>query len=179
MSKMGLNNRNYFLHIILFIFSTLPRYLSTQMEGLKIFTTFSYDMIAKRKAVLYLLSFLILGLAFYFIQPLRLSLTLPCPVHLFTGLHCPGCGSQRAIQSTVNGNIVQAFAWHPLILPTLAILFINWFAVIFKVSWPFSSQLAPYSGKLIMLLFFIFLGFFIFRNIPVTPFNLLAPHVLT
>ena len=33
-----------------------------------------------------------------------------CPFHLLTGLECPGCGSQRAVHSLLNGDLLSAVA---------------------------------------------------------------------
>ena len=32
----------------------------------------------------------------------------PCPVHWLTGLHCPGCGTQRALHALLHGRFAQA-----------------------------------------------------------------------
>ena len=48
-----------------------------------------------------------------------------CPFHLLTGLECPGCGSQRAIHSLLNGKIGQAFHYNLLVviaIPYLGLL---------------------------------------------------------
>lgn len=39
-----------------------------------------------------------------------------CPVHALTGLSCPGCGSQRALASLLEGHIAEAVS-HNYILP--------------------------------------------------------------
>jgi len=39
-----------------------------------------------------------------------------CPVYLFTGYKCPGCGSQRAFYHLFHGNIATAFMYNPLML---------------------------------------------------------------
>jgi hypothetical protein len=35
---------------------------------------------------------------------------LPCPFHAATGLRCPGCGSQRALEALLHGRIGQAWS---------------------------------------------------------------------
>ena len=39
-----------------------------------------------------------------------------CPVHALTSLSCPGCGSQRALASLLEGHIAEAVS-HNYILP--------------------------------------------------------------
>lgn len=46
----------------------------------------------------------------------------PCLFHLFTGLHCPGCGLTRALHALAHGDITRAWAMHPLLLVTLPLL---------------------------------------------------------
>lgn len=33
---------------------------------------------------------------------------LPCTFHWLTGLHCPGCGGQRALHALLHGKLVEA-----------------------------------------------------------------------
>ncbi|MBO0359426.1 DUF2752 domain-containing protein [Hymenobacter sp. BT186] len=37
-----------------------------------------------------------------------------CPVHWLTGLHCPGCGTQRALHALLHGEIEQAVSFNLL-----------------------------------------------------------------
>lgn len=37
-----------------------------------------------------------------------------CPVHWLTGLHCPGCGTQRALHALLHGHVVQAIGFNLL-----------------------------------------------------------------
>lgn len=41
---------------------------------------------------------------------------LGCPIRLFTGLSCPGCGISRAWISVLHGSFREAFHYHPLFL---------------------------------------------------------------
>lgn len=63
-------------------------------------------------------------LVLYVADPARYSLYPVCYFHQFTGLDCPGCGSQRAIHQLLHGNLVLAFRYNPLLvlmLPLLAV----------------------------------------------------------
>ncbi|MBW3129655.1 DUF2752 domain-containing protein [Hymenobacter profundi] len=37
-----------------------------------------------------------------------------CPVHWLTGLHCPGCGTQRALHALLHGRVGQAVHYNLL-----------------------------------------------------------------
>jgi len=37
-----------------------------------------------------------------------------CPVNWLTGLHCPGCGTQRALHALLHGNVAQAVGFNLL-----------------------------------------------------------------
>ena len=48
-----------------------------------------------------------------------------CPFHKYTGLDCPGCGSQRAAHHLLNGHIGEAFAFNPLMVSAIPYLIIG------------------------------------------------------
>ena len=50
---------------------------------------------------------------------------VPCPVYTVTGIECPGCGMTRACAAISQGQLDQAWQYHPLafVLLTLAISF--------------------------------------------------------
>ena len=39
-----------------------------------------------------------------------------CIIHSMTGYYCPGCGGTRAVVALLNGQIIQSFCYHPLVL---------------------------------------------------------------
>ncbi len=49
-----------------------------------------------------------------------------CPVHLITGIFCPGCGSQRAIRELLVGDISAAVGQNALIFTLPLLLLLNW-----------------------------------------------------
>ena len=112
----------------------------------------------------------------YFIPPGRGSIYPPCLFHETTGLYCPGCGSTRAVYHLVHGDIPGAFASNPftcfLLIP-LSIFMLNRlrFALTGK-TW----RLPDVPAKYAWIFAIITLVFWILRNIPHYPFNLLAPH---
>lgn len=89
----------------------------------------------------------------------------PCRLHLLAGLYCPACGSLRALHLLVNGQFMDAFRMNPLLI----------------ISLPFIGFLVFFRPRGIYLQWFIWGGlillfaFGIARNIPLWPFELLAP----
>src|SRR5262249_36109484 len=56
------------------------------------------------------------------VKPTDDSFYPKCQLHSLTGLHCPGCGTTRAVYSLLNGRFEQAMAYNvlvPIILPVL------------------------------------------------------------
>jgi hypothetical protein len=98
-------------------------------------------------------------------DPSRVSLFPPCPLHHYTGLWCPGCGTTRAMHQLLHGNVAAAFRYNPLaisLLPVIGYLGIRREEQTMKPVW-------------IWTLLGVVVTFGILRNIPVYPFTLLAP----
>lgn len=111
----------------------------------------------------------------YFFNPSSSYLFPPCPFHALTGLHCPGCGSLRALHNLLHGHPIKALGLNPLmilLLPFIAYESIRYFL---------DGILGVHLPKIFIPAFYIwiFLGivvsFWILRNIPFYPFVLLAP----
>jgi len=65
---------------------------------------------------------LVFLLGIYILATYIFSPTL-CIFNNFTGLPCPGCGLTRAYLSFLRGDILKAFAYHPLFpLPAIVVL---------------------------------------------------------
>lgn len=66
------------------------------------------------------------GLIIYgilYVQGIELTQLWPYPCAVFTlfGVYCPGCGGTRAVESFLEGHILQSLLYHPLV-PYTAIL---------------------------------------------------------
>ncbi len=99
-----------------------------------------------------------------------------CLLRQWTGFHCPGCGMTRAVDATLHGRLLEAFAYNPLIMVLLPLTLI---AVAFElVAWVWDRPpIIRYrvNKRLALWLLAIVLVFGILRNIPSWPFTLLAP----
>jgi hypothetical protein len=99
----------------------------------------------------------------------------PCPVRYLTGWYCPGCGSLRAIHQLLHGNLRAAWALNPLTVVLLPFLTYGLASfALFKLREQELPQ--PYlRASWIRALCVVIILFGIARNLPVHPFDLLAP----
>jgi hypothetical protein len=51
---------------------------------------------------------IVLGIVYFLINPQNYNIFPKCPVYYFTGLKCPGCGSQRAVHHLLHLDFVSA-----------------------------------------------------------------------
>ncbi|WP_129718378.1 DUF2752 domain-containing protein [Pedobacter sp. SYP-B3415] len=116
-----------------------------------------------------------LAVVYYRYDPGRSVYFPKCPFHTFTGLDCPGCGSQRAIHALLHGNIGQAADNNLLLVMSLPFLAVHYYHK--TVS---GITRRPYSWRVVghpataRIIFVIVVLFWILRNIPLTPFQYLA-----
>jgi hypothetical protein len=102
----------------------------------------------------------------------------PCPLHYLTGLYCPGCGSLRAMHQLFHGNWQAAWAMNPLTCILLPFL-------IYGLA---SEMLGRVRGRGLPQVFLpavsirvlcgVIIVFGIVRNLPIYPFDLLAPGAM-
>ena len=102
----------------------------------------------------------------------------PCPLHYLTGLYCPGCGSLRAMHQLLHGNLRGAWAMNPLTCILLPFL-----------TYGLASEgLCRVRGRGLPQVFLpaasirvlcgVIIVFGIVRNLPMHPFDLLAPGAM-
>ncbi len=98
---------------------------------------------------------------------------LPCPIHLSTGLDCPGCGATRALYSLLHGDLPAALHYN-----ALAIAFVPFFL------WTWGAWVAGrWRGRPVrnweqwrgsaMVAVVVLVGWFVARNLPFAPFDAL------
>jgi hypothetical protein len=99
----------------------------------------------------------------------------PCPLLALTGWYCPGCGSLRAFHQLLHGNLGNALAMNPLTiltLPFLAYGMASYAAFVVRGRYlPRIFLPAPWIRALGVAV----VAFGIARNLPISPFPLLAP----
>lgn len=75
-----------------------------------------------------------------------------CPVHLFTGWECPGCGSQRAIHALLHGDIAEAFAFNAFMVILLPYLVILSVAELNSRKWPRLHRVLTHPDLILVIL---------------------------
>ncbi|WP_430468372.1 DUF2752 domain-containing protein [Winogradskyella ouciana] len=119
---------------------------------------------------------LLLALPLYFFIDPSVSAFFPkCPFLSFTGLYCPGCGSQRAVHNFLQGNIITGIKHNYLIL--LLVLVLAYQAILFLFN-KFGSKTYDnllHKSKMTKAILAMVIIFWVLRNIPIAPFSELAP----
>jgi hypothetical protein len=99
----------------------------------------------------------------------------PCPLHALTGLYCPGCGSLRAIHQLLHGNVGAAWAMNPLTVILLPFVVYGLASEGLRVLRGRGLPQVFVPAIWIQVLCAVIVLFGIARNIPIHPFNLMAP----
>jgi hypothetical protein len=101
-----------------------------------------------------------------------------CQLHATTGLHCPGCGTTRALHALLNGRVGEALRYNalfPIVIPAVVWAFVHSIRVSKGLSEAHTSR-AVTRGFTALAVAVIAYG--ILRNVPIEPFTLLAPREL-
>ena len=116
------------------------------------------------------------SLLYFYFDPSFHEFFPSCPFHTFTGLYCPGCGSQRAFHALLNGDITLALGYNmlfvlflPFMLYSAGVTVNNIFRKQKIRQQIFRSQSFTLATLAVVLLFWIL------RNIQIAPFAWLAP----
>ncbi len=102
---------------------------------------------------------------------------ISCTFYKYTGLHCPGCGGQRAFKALLHGDIHTAASNNILIFILVPTLLYCYFILvetywIKNSSWSSKFQIPSFFGYLLVVLLGVF---FVLRNLPFHPFTHLVP----
>jgi apolipoprotein N-acyltransferase len=104
-------------------------------------------------------------LALHFIDPVETRWLPFCLFHALTGLHCPGCGTTRALHLLAHGDLLGALHMNALTVSLIPLLA---YATLRRI------DLGGHPRAISIVLAFAVV-FAIARNIPAYPFELLAP----
>lgn len=89
-----------------------------------------------------------------------------CVVKNYTGLDCPGCGGQRAIDSIIKGEFKEAFYYNQLIYFYISIIGYIYVLVIetYVLKNREIMQRFGFSNRFAFIFILLIAGFFIIRN---------------
>jgi Protein of unknown function (DUF2752) len=108
-------------------------------------------------------------------DPVNAGFFPQCPLFQLTGLHCPGCGLTRGFHALFHGDFLAAIDYN-LLLPFFFIfgsyIFISLFLTTFRGRGLKFGILSPW---ILWSFFVIGITFAVLRNLPMSPFNWLAP----
>jgi hypothetical protein len=112
---------------------------------------------------------------FFVLEPGNNSLFPRCIFNSLTGYYCPGCGSQRAMHQLVHLNFAGVASNNFLFIP--ALIFIGYHYSYKLLNKKFGLKLPGlfYFKATPWIVFGIVVLFWILRNLPYYPFNVLAP----
>jgi hypothetical protein len=118
---------------------------------------------------------LAIGFTLFRFDPTQYHYYPRCLLYTTTGIYCPGCGCLRAVHQLSHGHVLVALHYNPLFILSLPI--IAWLATHYVPRCITGEPVPPLGispiwGKVAIA--FVIL-FSILRNIPVAPFNWLAP----
>ena len=126
----------------------------------------------REQALLALGAFFLVLLVLVFVDPRTAPFAPVCLVHATTGLHCPGCGTGRALHALVHGDLGRALRLNALTVAAIPVFLVLTLRAALRPEKPlpappFWLQLAIYA----LLAFFL-----VARNLPFEPFASWAPR---
>ncbi len=98
-----------------------------------------------------------------FFDPSTSAIFPPCPTNALTKLHCPGCGTLRAMHALLHGDVKEALSQN-----ILAVIFIPILPAMYFFQKYFRKPIVPAAMLVIFILYAIL------RN--TETFSFLAPH---
>jgi len=88
----------------------------------------------------------------------------PCPWYKITGTFCPGCGTVRGIQSTVNGNLLGLLQNNPLAMFSVPFLSVSFFSLFRQGVFGYKPFSVFLSKNEILIIFVVIILYWILRN---------------
>jgi hypothetical protein len=110
-----------------------------------------------------------------YFNPVTAGFFPQCPLYAIFGLHCPGCGLTRGFHALFHGDVAAALGYNaliPIYAFILGYLLVSMVLIAVRgrgLSWKIFPPAALYGFLIVSLVFAVL------RNLPVHPFNILAP----
>ena len=112
----------------------------------------------------------------YLFNPLAVNFYPRCLLYVTTGIYCPGCGVLRATHALLHGRIGAALGYNALYVIVLP--FVTYGVAGQVLQLVCGRRVLPtyyLSGRQARAIFWVFMIFTLLRNLPIYPFNVLAP----
>ena len=109
------------------------------------------------------------------VDPTSTAFFPSCPFRALTGYWCPGCGSTRATNQLLKGDISAAFGLNPLFVLSLPVAI---YAIGYLASGALRGRSLPrlfVPSKVIWVYLFVIVAFGVLRNLPFEAVAWLAP----
>ena len=123
-----------------------------------------------------LIVFIGLAVLFFILNPTEHEIFPKCVFHSVTGHYCPGCGSQRAIHSLLHLNFAGVAGNNFLFLPAVLLLFYHYSFSFLNKKFRWKLPNLFYLKSTPWIILGVIILFWILRNLPFYPFNILAPN---
>jgi hypothetical protein len=124
------------------------------------------------QALLALGAFFLVLVVLVFVDPRTAAFAPVCPLHYATGLHCPGCGTGRALHALVHGDLVRALRLNVLAVAAIPVFLALALRAALRPEKPL--PLPPLWLRLAVYAVLVF--FLVARNLPFEPFTSWAPR---
>jgi hypothetical protein len=125
----------------------------------------------RAQALLALGAFFLVLAVLVFVDPRTARFAPVCPLHLTTGLHCPGCGTGRALHALVHGELGRALRLNVLAVATIPVFLVLALRAALR-----PEQRLPVPPLWLRIALYALLAFFlVVRNLPFEPFASWAP----
>lgn len=126
----------------------------------------------REQALLALGAFLLVLLVLVFVDPRTARFAPICPLHATTGLHCPGCGTGRALHALVHGDLLLALRLNALAVAAIPVFL----ALALRMAIHPEERLPVPPLWIRLLVYAVLLVFLVGRNLPMEPFVSWAPR---
>lgn len=126
----------------------------------------------RRFAIVTALALCLAASAIILFKPGHSEFLPPCFLHAVTGFSCPGCGTTRALWYLLHGHLLLALGENALSILLLPYVLYDLGATLTRRWRTISSQLPPWSVWAVLTAIILFS---VLRNVPMSPFTLLAP----
>ena len=111
----------------------------------------------------------------YLIDPRNPGVYPVCPFLGLTGCYCPGCGTLRGLHQLMHGNITAAFGYNAYTMLALPVVVYSFAAGALRAYGLPAPPRVFVPARWIWALMAAVLAFWLLRNLPFAPFDILAP----